>query len=59
MLQLRKILLNDLKKVLLVAGATAQQLEIGAFRETLYRYAAQDSVRKQVWNVLINSIDGQ
>ena len=52
-------LLNELKKVLLMAGATAQQLEISTFRETLYRYASQDSVRKKVWNVLINSIDGQ
>eukprot|EP00591_Stephanopyxis_turris_P010290 CAMPEP_0195519366 /NCGR_PEP_ID=MMETSP0794_2-20130614/14606_1 /TAXON_ID=515487 /ORGANISM="Stephanopyxis turris, Strain CCMP 815" /LENGTH=129 /DNA_ID=CAMNT_0040648505 /DNA_START=133 /DNA_END=519 /DNA_ORIENTATION=- len=46
----RKVLMTEVRAVLMGAGATAQQLQSSdGFREAIFQFAEQDAVRNGVW----------
>lgn len=52
----RKRLLIQVFDVLKQAGASYQRIQdTGAFRETLYHFAEQESVRNGIWNACLQS----
>jgi hypothetical protein len=53
----KKILMRRVGQVLIAAGATAQQLNSStAFRDTLVSLASQRSVRDELWNACVQSL---
>jgi hypothetical protein len=48
--------MSEVLSVLKQAGASYQRIQdIGAFRDTLYRFAEQESVRNGIWNACLHS----
>lgn len=55
--QQKKVLMTRVGQVLVAAGATAQQLNSSnAFRDTLVSLASQKSVRDDIWNACVQSL---
>jgi hypothetical protein len=53
----REQLMREVGQVLMAAGATTRDFQSAdAFREALYGYAEQDSVRNGVWRACLHSI---
>lgn len=53
----RHALLEEVGKVLMVAGATSQQIaSMDSFRSTLLQYVEHDSVRDGIWQACLHSI---
>jgi hypothetical protein len=53
----REQLMREVGQVLIAAGATTRDLQSAeAFREALYSYAEQESVRNGVWRACLHSI---
>mmetsp|Transcript_15524 Transcript_15524/g.21193 ORF Transcript_15524/g.21193 Transcript_15524/m.21193 type:complete len:144 (-) Transcript_15524:598-1029(-) len=54
----RERLMKDVGKVMMNAGATAQQLQsAGAFRDALTQFAQQDAVRDGVWKACMHAVN--
>lgn len=53
----KKVLLTRISQVLIAAGASAQQLTSpNAFRQALVTFASQPSVREDIWNACVQSL---
>ena len=53
----RKGLVNDVTKVLIAAGATANSLQMNdGFQTALRQFAEQDSVRDGIWRACVQSL---
>jgi hypothetical protein len=53
----RNVLMQEVGKVLMVAGATTQQIASSeAFRSTLLHYAQDNTVRDGIWRACLHSI---
>ena len=53
----KKVLMIRVGQGLIAAGATAQQLNSpSAFRDTLVSFASQQSVREDIWNACVQSL---
>lgn len=53
----KKILMTRVGQILIASGATAQQLySPDAFRDTLVSLASQPSVREELWNACVQSL---
>ena len=52
-----KKLMIEIGQILTVAGASAHHLNNAEqFRETLYQFAEQSSVRDHIWKACLNSV---
>jgi hypothetical protein len=55
--QQQHVLVKDVGKILITAGATAQSLStVDAFRDALFTYASQQQVRDQLWTACLSSL---
>ena len=54
----RKQLIDEVTKVLIAAGATANSLQLNdGFQTALRQYAEQDAVRDGVWRACMHSLE--
>ena len=54
----RKILINEVTKVLITAGATANSLQMNdGFHIALRQFAEQDTVRNGIWQACMSSLE--
>lgn len=52
----KQIMLQRVGQVLMASGATLQQLEAASFRDTLVHLASRRSVRDDLWNACVQSL---